>query len=98
MLWVISCTDKPNIEDVHQPALEAHNKYLDPTTEMSEGKRILIGRMAATLGWDNLWYDTMPKARFNIWQFPTEYRNTPATKPMSYDPLVAYVTAKELGL
>ena len=41
MLWVISCTDKPNIEDVHQPALEAHNKYLD--ARFAEGSLVLAG-------------------------------------------------------
>ena len=41
MLWVISCTDKPNIEAVHKPAMAAHNIYLDE--KFAEGNLVLAG-------------------------------------------------------
>ena len=41
MLWVISCTDKPNVSEVHKGALDAHNRYLD--AKFAEGSLVLGG-------------------------------------------------------
>ena len=41
MLWVISCTDKPDISAVHEAALEEHNRYLD--ARFAEGSLVLGG-------------------------------------------------------
>jgi hypothetical protein len=52
----------------------AHRLHLDPTMQINAGKRLAISRLAAVLGWDDLCYDTLPNDRFNVWQFPKEYR------------------------
>lgn len=41
MLWVISCTAKPNIQAVREPARQAHKHYLD--AKLQEGMVVLSG-------------------------------------------------------
>lgn len=52
-------------------------------TGLQPSKTTIIGDVAAMLGWDSLCYDTMPapeRDQINIWHFPKEFRNTPATR------------------
>lgn len=56
------------------------NEYLGGGNPINEGKRELISRAAAVLGWDSLRYDTMPNAVVNVWHFPQEFRARPATR------------------
>ena len=41
MLWVISCTAKPNIDAVRRSASAAHKQYLD--AKLQEGSLVLTG-------------------------------------------------------
>jgi|26BtaG_2_1085354.scaffolds.fasta_scaffold03963_1 hypothetical protein len=69
-----------------------HNLFQAPDMDIHAGKRLAIQKIAASLGWDGLHYDTWPNTKFNIWHFPTEFRATPMTenvRPM-FD--VPYVT------
>ena len=52
----------------------AHNLHEKPGLQIAPGKRLLIKRLAAVLGWTDLRFDTYPTSVFNIWHFPTEYR------------------------
>lgn len=70
----------------------SHNLFLNKHAQINPGKRLVISKLAETIGWDALHYDTFPNASFNIWHFPwEEYRGIPATKPIipNYD--VGYV-------
>jgi hypothetical protein len=51
-----------------------------PTVPVNAGKRQLINRAAEMLGWPRLYYDTYPNSLFNLWHFPIEFRNFPATR------------------
>jgi hypothetical protein len=58
-----------------------HELQLLPARRPNPGKNEAIKRLAATLGWDALHYDTMPDSKFNIWHFPyPEYRGP--TRPV----------------
>ena len=75
----------------------AHILHLDPSWQMAPGKKLLLARLAATLGWTALHFDTWPNQTFNIWHFPFEdYRAVPATVVLrpKYD--VPYITAQDL--
>ncbi len=58
----------------------SHAARLKAGCDTNDGKRILIERMAAAGGWDDLCYDTLPKSPTNIWHFPTEWRGQPRTR------------------
>lgn len=50
----------------------------------NDGKREIIERIAALIGWDALRYDTMPNVAFNIWHFPADgFRAHPATRAVA---------------
>lgn len=75
----------------------AHNLYLDTDMDINTGKRTAISHLAHCLSWDDLGYDTYPDERFNIWNFPKEWRGaTGGSKNIKLDRGVPYVTAKEL--
>lgn len=75
----------------------AHHLYLDRELRLAPGKKLLLDRLAATLGWDALHYDTWPNQKFNIWHFPqAEYRATPRTVKLQPNYDIAYVTASEI--
>ena len=75
----------------------AHHLFLDQNCPLSPGKKLLLDRLAKTLGWDALHYDTWPNQEFNIWHFPEkEYRAMPATVTLEPNYDVPYVTAAEL--
>jgi hypothetical protein len=75
----------------------AHNLSLNPEAPLNPAKKILMARLAQTLGWDHLHFDTMPDARFNIWHFPQEtWRSTPATRGIAPNFNVPHVTHAEL--
>ncbi len=86
------------VADVFTGAITAsHNLYLDPTAEVNAGKRLLIERLAAVLGWEDLATDTFPQSQFNIWNFPWEdYRNRPGSKDIVPNLTVPYVAMKEI--
>ena len=63
----------------------SYQLYLKPDAEMSIAKKIAIGLMSQSLGWDRLAYDTYPNDHFNIWHFPVETRAKPATKHVVTD-------------
>ncbi len=76
----------------------AHHLYLDQDCPISPGKELLLNRLAATLGWDALHYDTWPNQKFNIWHFPQEgYRAIPGTKTPQPIFNVPYVTAADIS-
>jgi len=74
----------------------AHCRFFSPAMQISLGKKVFIKRMAQSLGWDDVIYDTMPNTRFNIWHFPIEYRATPETKQIQPNLQVPFVKADEL--
>lgn len=74
----------------------AHHRHLDPSLQMSKGKRVFIDRMAQMLGWDDVVYDTYPNNDFNIWHFPIEYRAKPATKMVMPNSSVPFISPAEL--
>lgn len=82
------------VADLLTGAINAsHNVLLNKNAQINPGKKIAIKKLAETLGWDELHYDTFPNADFNIWHFPwQEYRGKPATKAISPNYKVAYVT------
>ena len=41
----------------------AHHLFLDQNCPLSPGKKLLLDRLAKTLGWDALHYDTWPNRR-----------------------------------
>jgi hypothetical protein len=84
--------------DMFTGAINAsHLLYLDTNCQISDGKRLLLVRLAAVLGWDALHYDTYPNHDFNIWHFPHEgYRAVPATLNVSPNLDVPYVSAEDL--
>jgi len=85
------------IADVLTGAINAsHREYLVPSFALQRGKRLLISRLAAMLGWDALWYDTWPNVNFNIWHFPTEYRAKPATRDVEITDGVPFVNLADL--
>lgn len=71
-------------------------QYLKKGWKPNRGKRLLIEKFAAMLGWDALWYDTYPNHSFNIWHFPPEnWRGKPKTLRPAYHQ-VGYITPDEL--
>ena len=74
----------------------SHHLFLASDLRLSSGKKLLLDRLAATLGWDALHYDTWPNQQFNIWHFPqAEYRAMPRTATVQPNYHVPYVTAAE---
>ena len=53
----MSWRDKPNIKDVHEPVLEAHNKYLDE--KFAEGNLVLTGGAVGPDGVTRVGSDSM---------------------------------------
>ena len=66
----------------------AHHMHLVDDLQIHKAKKLAIQEMAAILGWDGLHYDTFPTLGpkgppnevFNIWHFPSEYREVPASR------------------
>ena len=85
--------------DVPTGAIKAaHHLFLFPYLRLSPGKKLLLDRLSATLGWDALHYDTWPNQEFNIWHFPqAEYRGKPRTATLQPNYDVPYVTAPEIA-
>jgi hypothetical protein len=76
----------------------AHHLYLDTSCPLSPGKRLLLERLAGTLGWKHLHYDTWPNHDFNIWHFPWQsYRAVPGTLVVRANFEVPYVMPDELA-
>ena len=72
----------------------AHARLLNTRTPLHPGKRLAIERLAQMIGWDDLCYDTMPSDKFNVWQFPKEYRAVPRTRsvnPIADTPYVSLI-------
>jgi len=86
------------LADVLTGAINAsHREWLDSSFRLRRGKRVLIDSLASALGWDALYYDTMPNPRFNIWHFPMEqYRAQPATRRIRFVPNVPYLGPEDL--
>ncbi len=85
------------IADVLTGAVNAsHREYLDRSFRLRRGKRLLVERLAAMVGWDALCYDTYPNARFNIWHFPPEFRKRPATRSVRIAGAIPFVAAHDL--
>jgi len=74
----------------------SHARLLNPRLPLHYGKKIAIERIAEMLGWDDLCYDTMPSDRVNVWHFPIQFRNFPATRPVLWGREPRYVTAVDL--
>ena len=74
----------------------AHHQFLNPNWKFSAEKALFISKMAETIGWDRLVYDTYPNANFNIWHFPIEWRAIPATKGIDEDLSVKFITPEDL--
>lgn len=76
----------------------AHNVYLNPARSIHAGKSLLIEKIAAVLGWNDLVCDTFPsEKKFNIWHFPQEgWRGTPRTAEVKPNFDVPSVTREEL--
>ena len=72
-----------------------HWLYLDENAQVDLAKKIACKRIAMTLGWDRLIYDTMPNDEFNIWHFPQEYRSVPSTKGLKIDLSVPTITREQ---
>jgi hypothetical protein len=70
----------------------AHARLLNAKISIQPGKRLAIERLAEMLGWDDLCYDTMPSDKFNIWQFPIEYRAMPRTRVVNPTTQIPYVS------
>jgi hypothetical protein len=73
-----------------------HNLHLNPGFRMHHGKGVALARVAQSLGWDRLCYDTYPEPQFNVWHFPIEYRATPATVKIVPASQVPFVCAADL--
>jgi hypothetical protein len=74
----------------------AHARLLNRRFPLHSAKRLAIERLARMLGWDDLCYDTFPSLKFNIWQFPKEYRAFPQTRVVNPTGDVPYVSAVDL--
>jgi len=87
------------IADVLTGAITAsHREYLAGSSMLRRGKRLLVNRLAMMLGWDALWYDTMPNSHFNIWHFPPEeFRARPRTREVRLHREVPYVKPQDLA-
>lgn len=85
------------VTDLLTGAINAsHQRWLDNNRQIHPGKLLTIHRLAELIGWDELWYDTYPSSRLNIWHFPPEYRATPETRAVTLAPAVRYVTPAEM--
>lgn len=82
------------VADLLTGAINAsHNLFLNRDAQLNSGKRLAISKLAETIGWDALHYDTFPNASFNIWHFPMkEFRNNPATRKIVQNFNVSYLT------
>lgn len=59
-------------------------EYIDPHLVVAPRKREVSGMLASILGWDRLWYDTMPNEHVNVWHFPPDgFRGLPETSEVS---------------
>ena len=54
--------------------------YLQPDLEVSRRKKLVLARMAQTIGWPHLGHDTWSGEEFNIWHFPEECRGDPESR------------------
>lgn len=52
----------------------AHHLHHMPECALHDGKKLLLTRMAQSLGWRSLYADTFPNPPFNVWHFPIESR------------------------
>jgi len=69
--------------------------FFNDSTQMQLAKKLAIEKVANTLGWDKLHYDTMPNIDFNIWHFPIETRAVPATMKVIPDFSISEMTREE---
>lgn len=74
----------------------AHARFINPRLPLHRGKNLAIARLAEMLGWDDLCYDTRPSRKINIWHFPIEFRNSPATLPIGLGSEPHYVSAGDI--
>lgn len=74
----------------------AHARFINPRLPLHRGKNLAIARLAEMLGWDDLCYDTRPSRKVNIWHFPIEFRNSPATLPVGFGSTPHYVSAGDV--
>jgi hypothetical protein len=79
----------------------SHNLGLDPNRPLNFGKQLLISRLATVLGWSDLFCDTIPNDKFNIWHFPDKdgssgWRAHPATREVVVNHDVPHVTWSDL--
>ena len=84
--------------DVFTGAITAgHREYLDSEYAPNLGKRLAMERISRMFSWDALCYDTKAYRKFNVWHFPIQYRETPATRDIVLKRNVPYVKAEDLG-
>jgi hypothetical protein len=75
----------------------AHAMAINKGCAPNAGKQLLMARMAAVVGWKDLYCDTMPKSPMNIWHFPKEWRKTPETREVKAHAQVSFVMPEELA-
>jgi hypothetical protein len=102
--WGESATDAGiQAADMLTGAIVAsHNVGLTSTRPLNGGKKLLISRLAAILGWPDLYCDTWPNPKFNIWHFPDKdgsagWRAVPATRKVLFRPHVPVVGRDEIA-
>jgi hypothetical protein len=65
-------------------------------------QKLLISKLASTLGWPDLYYDTYPNPKFNIWHFPDDkkgasrWRAIPASRDVVFCADVAPVRREDI--
>jgi hypothetical protein len=80
----------------------SHNIGLIPSRVTQAGKKLLIKRLSAVLGWPDMFCDTLPNSKFNIWHFPDDKRGTggwrafPESRAISPNHLVPPVSRAEI--
>lgn len=74
----------------------AHTRRLDSNVSLNFAKDLAIARAAGMLGWDHLFYDTMPGSKLNIWHFPREWRADPKTREINYSRRIPFVTKDDM--
>jgi hypothetical protein len=79
----------------------SHNASMRPSRSIQAGKRLLIGKLAAVLGWPDLFCDTWPNPKFNIWHFPDRdgsegWRAYPETRSVGRPRQVPLVTLQDV--
>jgi hypothetical protein len=103
--WGESATD-PGIQAVDMitgAIVASHNLGLSSARPLNPGKRLLITRLASTLGWPDLFCDTYPNTKFNIWHFPddkkgsSQWRAIPESRAAVFRADVAHVRWEDIA-